>query len=73
MTEITRQVLESALRMRGAEMIPLMSYLREGRREILEQLSMAPAGNTQILQGRAQELKKILDLIDEASALIEKQ
>ena len=70
---ITRQILESALRMRGTEMIPLMNYLREERREVLERLSMAPTEQLQVLQGEARSLAKILDLIDGASELIEKQ
>ena len=69
--KITRQILEAAMRMRTAEMIPLTNYLREERREIMEKLTTAPADQVQVLQGEARRLGAVLDLIDNASATIE--
>jgi hypothetical protein len=70
--KLTRQILEAARHMRTAEMTPLVDYLREERQEILEQLSTVPTANAQVLQGRAQSLKSILDLVDGATKLIDK-
>lgn len=71
--EISRQIIESAMHMRTAEMAHLTNYLRETRRETLEKLSAAPTDKLQVLQGEARCLAKILDLIDNAPALLEKQ
>lgn len=61
-----RKVVEAAARMNTLELAPFVVYLRETRAEYLELLTTAPESHLLILQGKAQAVTQILDVIDTA-------
>jgi hypothetical protein len=71
--KLDRQLYEAANRLRAPEFAPLVQHLRDERAQVLETLSAAKLDNLQVLQGRSQELKRILDLIDDAHKVLEKK
>lgn len=71
--KLDRQLYEAANKLRAPEFVPLVQYLRDERAGVLEMLSAGQAGNLQVLQGHAQRLKQILDLIDDAHKVLEKK
>ena len=65
-----KQLLESALRLRAPEFIPFIGYLRSELDEYKDKLTTAPESYLPNLQGRAQCLKEILQLIEMAPSLL---
>ena len=68
-----RQVYQAATHLRSQELVAFVAWLEAGREEIKEYLTTAQDGNTANLQGRAQMIKEILDLIETAPAMLEKK
>ena len=64
---------EAAAKLQSAEMKPFYDWLKTGRVDVLERLSVARPETVGILQGEAQRLEKILDFIDSARAVVEKK
>jgi len=63
---IDKRVLQAASRMRSPEMAPLVDWLRKERSDVLEMLTTFKPDGLQVLQGRAQQLADLLDLIERA-------
>jgi len=68
----SRHVYEAALRLRGSDLAPFVNWIKSEREEVIELLTTAPVSSLPILQGRAQCLGSILDLIDTAPAVLDK-
>ena len=67
-----KKLLEASLRLRSAELRPFVEWLQSERELVLEMLSTAPEHAVGRLQGETQRLKKILDLIETAPAVLDK-
>lgn len=68
----TRHTFESALKLQSPDMAPFYDWLHAERVEILELLTTAPEESLQRMQGHAQCLAKILNLIDGSRDMLEK-
>ena len=64
---------EAAAKLQSAEMKPFYDWLKTEREDALELMSKAPIETVSILQGEVRGLKKILDFIDSARAVVEKK
>ena len=64
---------EAAAKLQSVEMKPFYNWLKAEREAALELMSRAPIETVSILQGEARSLKKILDFIDSARAVVEKK
>jgi hypothetical protein len=61
------------LQLQSAEFKPLLEFLQARQQETLDRLVAAQSTDQMVrLQGRAVELKEILELVDQGSALIAK-
>jgi hypothetical protein len=61
------------LQLQSAEFKPLLEFLQARQQETLDRLVDAQSTDQMVrLQGRAVELKEILELVDQGSALIAK-
>ena len=70
---IEPRVYEAAVKLQSPELKAFYDWLQSERSSVLEMLSTAKPELIGVLQGEAQRLKKILDLIETARAVIDKQ
>ena len=69
----TTQVYEAAAKLQSVEMKPFLDWLEAERAETLELGSMAKLDVVQIVQGQAQGLKRVLDVIRMSRDILEKK
>ena len=69
----TNQVYEAALKMQSPEMRPFLEWLEAERAETLELLSTARPEMSQVMQGQAQGLKRVLEVIRVSRDILEQQ
>ena len=65
-------VLKAVLVLKSPELAPFTGWLRQELGVTLELLTTAPESNLQVLQGKAQVLASILNLIETAPAVLNK-
>ena len=66
------QVLEAAAKLQSTETKAFVEWMEEERDETLEHMSVAKPEIISILQGKAQALKQILDLVKTSRDVLEK-
>lgn len=67
-----KQLLEAVLRLRAQEFAPFLGYLKAELEDSRDKLTTAPLDRLTNLQGKAQCLKGILDLVEVAPAMLDK-
>lgn len=68
-----QRLLECFKRLRSDEFAPLRAWFASERANTLERLATAPENMVKVLQGEAMVFKNILNLIESASAALDKQ
>lgn len=68
----SKKLFESVNRLRSAEFQPFIGWLVRERDDVLERMSVAPIDHVGRLQGDAQRLKQIMDLIECAPASLDR-
>lgn len=63
---------EAAMKLLTPEMKPILDWLEAERSEVMELMSTAKAENMQVMQGQAQGLKRILEVIRMSRDILEK-
>jgi len=73
LVRVDERVARCLLQLQSAEFKPLLEFLQARQQETLDRLVDAQSTDQMVrLQGRAVELKEILELVDQGSALIAK-
>lgn len=66
-------VFEAAAKLQSTELAAFYEWLKSDRLEVLELLSVAKPEMVGVLQGEAQRLGKIIDLIETSRGVLDKQ
>ncbi len=67
------QVYEAAMKMLSPEMRPFLEWIEAERTEALELGSMAKPDVVQVIQGQAQALKRVLEVVRVSREVLEKK
>lgn len=67
------QVYEAAVKLRNDEMKPFVEWLRAEREAAKEFLTTAPEAIVSAVQGKAQFIAVVLELIEDAPAILDKR
>lgn len=70
---VSAQVLRSAVHMRAPELAALTEAVRENYEQLKETLVVVPTSKVEFVQGYAKALKDFLELVDEASVLLQQK